>query len=48
MFAGWIKNIRGSGPCTVEADPGGHPTLYDAIQEAKKSSVPNENIERAR
>ena len=27
--------------------PGGNPTLYDAIQKAKKSSVPNENIDRA-
>src|SRR5664279_4207826 len=28
-------------------DPVGNPTLYDAIQKAKKSSVPNENIDRA-
>jgi YebC/PmpR family DNA-binding regulatory protein len=28
-------------------DPGGNPTLYDAIQKAKKTSVPNDNIERA-
>ena len=28
-------------------DPAGNPTLYDAIQKAKKSSVPNDNIERA-
>ena len=28
-------------------DPGGNPTLYDAIQKAKKSSVPNDNIDRA-
>jgi YebC/PmpR family DNA-binding regulatory protein len=28
-------------------DPAGNPTLYDAIQKAKKSSVPNENIDRA-
>ncbi len=27
--------------------PGGNPTLYDAIQKAKKSSVPNDNIDRA-
>ena len=29
-------------------DPAGNPTLYDAIQKAKKNSVPNDNIERAR
>jgi YebC/PmpR family DNA-binding regulatory protein len=29
-------------------DPDGNPTLYDAIAKAKKSSVPNDNIERAR
>jgi YebC/PmpR family DNA-binding regulatory protein len=28
-------------------DPAGNPTLYDAIQKAKKSSVPNDNIDRA-
>ena len=27
--------------------PTGNPTLYDAIQKAKKSSVPNDNIDRA-
>jgi YebC/PmpR family DNA-binding regulatory protein len=46
MFARLIKNIevaaRGGG-----ADPAGNPTLYDAIQKAKKSSVPNSNIENA-
>jgi YebC/PmpR family DNA-binding regulatory protein len=30
-----------------QADPAGNPTLYDAIQKAKKSSVPNDNIDRA-
>ena len=30
------------------AIPAGNPTLYDAIQKAKKTSVPNDNIERAR
>ncbi|MGH3647778.1 MAG: YebC/PmpR family DNA-binding transcriptional regulator, partial [Micromonosporaceae bacterium] len=29
------------------ADPAGNPTLYDAIQKAKKNSVPNDNIDRA-
>jgi len=46
MFAKLVKNIevaaRMGGP-----DPVGNPTLYDAIQKAKKSSVPNENIDRA-
>ena len=46
MFAKLTKNIevaaRTGGP-----DPAGNPTLYDAIQKAKKSSVPNDNIDRA-
>ncbi|MGV1088378.1 MAG: YebC/PmpR family DNA-binding transcriptional regulator [Mycobacterium sp.] len=47
MFAKLIKNIEvaariGGG------DPDGNPTLWDAIAKAKKSSVPNDNIERAR
>jgi YebC/PmpR family DNA-binding regulatory protein len=46
LFAKLIKNIEvaarmGGG------DPTGNPTLYDAIQKAKKSSVPNDNIDRA-
>lgn len=45
-FAKLIKNIevaaKVGGP-----DPSGNPTLADAIQKAKKSSVPNDNIERA-
>jgi YebC/PmpR family DNA-binding regulatory protein len=46
MFAKLIKNIEvaarmGGG------DPAGNPTLYAAIQKAKKSSVPNDNIDRA-
>src|SRR5215218_1968671 len=46
MFAKLIKNIEvaarmGGG------DVAGNPTLYDAIQKAKKSSVPNDNIDRA-
>ncbi|WP_248960101.1 YebC/PmpR family DNA-binding transcriptional regulator [Sphaerisporangium perillae] len=47
LFAKLIKNIevaaRTGGP-----DPEGNPTLYDAIQKARKSSVPVDNIERAR
>jgi YebC/PmpR family DNA-binding regulatory protein len=46
MFAKLIKNVEvaariGGG------DPTGNPTLYDAIQKAKKSSVPNDNIANA-
>jgi YebC/PmpR family DNA-binding regulatory protein len=46
LFAKLIKNIevaarQGGG------DPAGNPTLYDAIQKARKSSVPMDNIERA-
>ena len=46
LFAKLIKNIevaarQGGG------DPAGNPTLYDAIQKARKSSVPLDNIERA-
>ena len=46
-FARLIKNIEVAAR-TGGGDPAGNPTLYDAIQKAKKSSVPNENIERAR
>lgn len=46
LFARLIKNIevaarQGGG------DPAGNPTLYDAVQKARKSSVPLDNIERA-
>jgi YebC/PmpR family DNA-binding regulatory protein len=46
MFAKLIKNVEvaariGGG------DMAGNPTLYDAVQKAKKSSVPNDNIDRA-
>lgn len=45
-FAKLIKNIevaaRLGGP-----DLSGNPTLVDAVQKAKKTSVPNDNIERA-
>src|SRR5277367_3451972 len=47
MFARLIKNIEVAAR-VGGGDPGGNPTLYDAIQKAKKSSVPNDNIERAR
>ena len=46
MFARLIKNIEVAAR-TGGGDPAGNPTLYDAIQKAKKSSVPNNNIENA-
>lgn len=46
LFAKLIKAIEVSAR-TGGADPAGNPTLYDAIQKARKSSVPNDNIERA-
>jgi YebC/PmpR family DNA-binding regulatory protein len=47
MFAKLIKNVEVAAR-VGGGDPAGNPTLYDAIQKAKKSSVPNDNIERAR
>jgi len=46
LFAKMIKNVEVAAR-TGGADPTGNPTLYDAIQKAKKSSVPNDNIDRA-
>jgi YebC/PmpR family DNA-binding regulatory protein len=46
LFAKLVKNVEVAAR-TGGADPTGNPTLYDAIQKAKKSSVPNDNIERA-
>jgi YebC/PmpR family DNA-binding regulatory protein len=46
MFAKLIKNIEVAAR-TGGADLAGNPTLYDAVQKAKKSSVPNDNIDRA-
>lgn len=46
LFARLIKNIEVAAR-QGGADPAGNPTLYDAIQKARKSSVPLENIERA-
>lgn len=46
MFAKLIKNIEVAAR-TGGGDPAGNPTLYDAIQKAKKSSVPADNIDRA-
>jgi YebC/PmpR family DNA-binding regulatory protein len=46
LFAKLIKNVevaaRNGGP-----DLTGNPTLYDAVQKAKRNSVPNDNIDRA-
>ncbi len=46
LFAKLVKKIevaaRLGGP-----DVDGNPALFDAIQKAKKSSVPNDNIDRA-
>jgi YebC/PmpR family DNA-binding regulatory protein len=46
LFARLIKNVEvaarmGGG------DIAGNPTLFDAVQKAKKNSVPNDNIDRA-
>ncbi|MFZ2501092.1 MAG: YebC/PmpR family DNA-binding transcriptional regulator [Nocardioides sp.] len=46
LFAKLIKNIEVAAKMGG-GDPTGNPTLYDAIQKAKKSSVPNDNIDRA-
>jgi YebC/PmpR family DNA-binding regulatory protein len=46
LFAKLVKNVevaaRNGGP-----DMAGNPTLFDAVQKAKRSSVPNDNIDRA-
>ena len=46
LFAKLIKNVevaaRSGGP-----DLSGNPTLYDAVQKAKRNSVPSDNIDRA-
>jgi len=46
LFAKLIKNIEVAAR-TGGGDINGNPTLYDAVQKAKKSSVPNDNIDRA-
>ena len=43
LFAKLIKNVEVAAR-TGGGDPAGNPTLYDAIQKAKKSSVPNDNM----
>ena len=46
LFARLIKNVEVAAR-VGGGDPSGNPTLYDAIQKAKKNSVPNDNIDRA-
>ena len=46
MFAKLIKNIEVAAR-TGGGDPDGNPTLTMPFKKAKKSSVPNDNIERA-
>jgi len=46
LFAKLIKNIEVAAR-SGGGDPVGNPTLFDAIQKAKKSSVPNNNIDNA-
>jgi YebC/PmpR family DNA-binding regulatory protein len=46
LFAKLIKNIEVAAR-TGGGDTDGNPTLYDAIQKARKSSVPIDNIDRA-
>jgi YebC/PmpR family DNA-binding regulatory protein len=46
LFAKLIKNIEVAAR-TGGGDPDGNPTLYDAIQRAKKASLPSDNIDRA-
>ncbi len=46
LFAKLIKNIEVAAR-TGGGDLNGNPTLFDAVQRAKKTSVPNDNIDRA-
>ncbi len=46
LFAKLIKNVEVAAR-SGGSDPAGNPTLYDAVQKAKKNSVPNDNIDRA-
>ena len=47
LWAKLIKDIEVAAR-TGGGDPAGNPTLDDMIKKAKKASVPNDNIERAR
>lgn len=46
LFAKMVKDIEVAAR-VGGGDPAGNPTLFDAIQKAKKASVPNDNIDRA-
>lgn len=46
LFARLVKNVEVAAR-TGGGDPAANPTLYDAIQKAKKNSVPADNIDRA-
>jgi YebC/PmpR family DNA-binding regulatory protein len=46
LFARLVKNVEVAAR-TGGGDPSGNPTLFDAIQKAKRNSVPNDNIDRA-
>ncbi len=46
LFAKLIKNVEVAAR-TGGGDPGGNPTLADAIQKARSNSVPADNIDRA-
>ena len=46
LFAKLIKNIEVA-VRTGGGDPDGNPTLFDAIQKARRTSVPTDNIDRA-
>ncbi len=46
LFAKLIKNIEVAAR-SGGADVNANPTLYDAVQKAKRRSVPNDNIDRA-
>ncbi|MDR7303269.1 YebC/PmpR family DNA-binding transcriptional regulator [Haloactinomyces albus] len=47
LFAKLTKNVEVAAR-TGGGDPEANPTLYDAMQKARKNSVPQDNIERAR
>jgi YebC/PmpR family DNA-binding regulatory protein len=46
LFAKLIKNVEVAAR-TGGADLDGNPTLFDAVQKAKRNSVPSDNIDRA-
>src|ERR1700738_5218754 len=46
LFAKLVKNVEVAAR-TGGGGPAGNPTVFDAIQKAKKTAVPNENIDRA-